>query len=152
MKPAPNLASKPDPLTAIQLRGDGELTARLLSGGPFSSVGGVAGEIVLLPPGRVAAYLLARRRTASVYVFRTALDGRRTTIPGVSQPVALLMSGSRPGLARRIRNFFRKLTSYGYDPSQLTDEFWIRAGGALLAHRRPNQHLLSSLLVREAPG
>ncbi len=151
MRPASSPASKLDHLTAIPLRGDGELTARLLFGGPFSIVGGAEGEIVLLPPGRVAAYLLARRRTAGVYVFRTASDGGRTTIPGVSQPVVLLMSGSRRGLARRIRNFIRKLTSYGYDPSQLTDEFWTRAGGALLARRRPNYHLLSSLLAREAP-
>lgn len=152
MRAAPHPAWWADSLTAIQLRVDGDLTARLLCGGPLSMVGGAAGEIALLPPGRVAAYLLARRRTAGIYVFRTASSGRRTTIPGVSQPVVLLMSGSRRGLARRIRNFIRKLTSYGYDPSDLTDEFWTRAGGALLAHRRPNPHLLPSLLAREAPG
>jgi hypothetical protein len=152
MKPGPSPAASSDRLTAIQLRVDGELTARLLCGEPFSSVGGAAGEIALLPSGRVTAYLLARRRTVGVYVFRTALDGRRTTIPGVSQPVVLLMSGSRRGLARRIRNFIRKLTSYGYDPSDLSDEFWTRAGGALLARRRPTPHLLSSLLAHEVPG
>jgi hypothetical protein len=152
MNAARTPAEVPDRLTAIQLRADGELTARLLCGGPFPSVGGAAGEIALLPPGRVAAYLLARRRMAGVYVFRTASDGRGTTIPGVSRPVVLLLSGSRRGVARRIRNFVRKLTSYGYDPSQLTDEFWTRAAGALLARRRPSHHLVAALLAREVPG
>ncbi|HEX3905175.1 MAG TPA: hypothetical protein VH853_20260 [Polyangia bacterium] len=139
-------------MTAVQLRIDGELTARLLCGGPFSIVAGDVGDIALLPAGRVAAYLVARRRMAGVYVFRTASGGHLTTIPGVSQPVLLLMSGSRRGLGRRIRNFIRKLTSYGHDPSVLTDEFWTRAGGALLARRRSSDQLLSSLLAHEAPG
>ena len=142
-------AVPPNHLTAIQLRVDGELTARLLCGGPFPIVAGDVGEIALLPPGRVAAYLVARRRTAAVYVFRTACRGHRTTIPGVSQPVVLLMTGGRRGLARRIRNFIRKVTRYGHDPSDLTDEFWTRAAGALLARRRPNHQVLSSLLARE---
>jgi hypothetical protein len=152
MKAAASAAMSPLRLTAIQLRVDGELTARLLCGGPFSIVAGDAGEIALLPPGRVAAYLVARRGMAGVYVFRTAYGGHRTTIPGVSQPVVLLMSSNRRGLGRRIRNFIRKLTRYGHDPSALTDEFWTRAGGALLARRRPSHQLLSSLLVREASG
>jgi hypothetical protein len=138
-------------LTAIQLRVDGELTARLLCGGPFSIVGGDDGEIALLPPGRVAAYLVARRRTTGLYVFRTAVGGGRTVVPGVSEPVRLLLSSGRRGTAKRIRNFIRKVTSYGHDPSELTDKFWTRAGGALLARRRPSDQLLSSLLSRETP-
>jgi hypothetical protein len=137
-------------LTAIQLRFDGELTARLLCGGPFSIVGGMEGEIALLPPGRVAAYQVARRRTICLYVFRTAAGGGRTVVPGVSKPVRLLLSSGRRGTAKRIRNFIRKVTSYGHDPSELTDEFWTRAAGALLARRRPAEQLLSSLLAREA--
>ena len=152
MKPAASPVTSPPRLTAIQLRIDGEITARLLCGGPFSIVAGDAGEIALLPPGRVAAYLVARRRAAGLYVFRTASGGHQTTIPGVSEPVVLLMSSSRRGLARRIRNFIRKLTRYGHDPSELTDEFWTRAGGALLARRRPSNQLLSSLLAHEAPA
>src|SRR5450631_3759284 len=113
-------------LTAIQLRVGGELTARLLCGGPFSIVGGDEGEIALLPPGRVAAYLLARRRTTGLYVFRTAGGGGRTVVPGVSEPVRLLLSSGRRGTAKRIRNFIQKLTRYGHDPSELTDEFWTR--------------------------
>ncbi len=103
-------------LPAIQLRVDGELTARLLCGGPFSIVGGDEGEIALLPPGRVAAYLVARRRTTGLYVFRTAGRGGRTVVPGVSEPVRLLLSSGRRGTAKRIRNFIRKVTSYGHDP------------------------------------
>jgi hypothetical protein len=137
-------------LTAIQLRVDAELTARLLCGGPFSIVGGDEGEIALLPPGRVAAYRVARRRTTGLYVFRTAGMGGRTVIPGVSEAVLLLLSSGRRGTAIRIRNFIRKVTSYGHDPSELTDEFWTRAAGALLARRRPSAQLLSSLLAREA--
>lgn len=139
-------------LAAIQLRGDGELTARLLFGAPLSIVGGDDGEIALLPPGRVAAYLVARRRTTGLYVFRTAGGGGRTVVPGVSEPVRLLLSSGRRGTARRIRNFIRKVTSYGHDPSELTDEFWTRVAGALLARRRPSDQLLSSLLAREPPG
>jgi hypothetical protein len=139
-------------LTAIQLRVDDELTARLLCGGPFSIVGGDAGEIALLPAGRVAAYLVVRRRTTGLYVFRPATAGGRTVVPGVSEPVRLLLSSGRRGTAKRIRNFIRKMTSYGHDPSLLTDEFWTRAAGALLARRRPSDQLLSSLLAREAPS
>ena len=138
-------------LTAIQLRIDGELTARLLCGGPFSIMDGDEGAIALLPAGRVAAYLVARRRTTGLYVFRTAVGGGWTVIPGVSDPVRLLLSSGRRGTAKRIRNFIRKVTSYGHDPSELTDEFWTRAAGALLARRRPSDQLLSSLLAREAP-
>jgi hypothetical protein len=137
-------------LTAIQLWVDGELTARLLCGGPYSIVSGHEGEIALLPAGRVAAYLVARRRTTGLYVFRTAGGEGRTVVPGVSDRVCLLLSSSRRGTAKRIRNFIRKVTSYGHDPSQLTDEFWTRAAGALLARRRPSTQLLSSLLAREA--
>jgi hypothetical protein len=139
-------------LTAIQLRIDGELTARLLCGGPFAIVGGDEGEIALLPPGRVAAYLVARRRTTGLYVFRTAVGPGQTVVPGVSEPVRLLLSSGRRGTARRIRNFIRKVTSYGHDLSELTDEFWTRAAGALLARRRPSDQLLSSLLAREVPS
>ena len=139
-------------LTAIQLRVDGELTARLLCGGPYSTVSGDEGEIALLPPGRVAAYLVASRRTTGLYVFRTVGGGGRTVIPGVSAPVRLLLSSGRRGTAKRIRNFIRKVTSYGNDPSELTDEFWTRAAGALLARPRPSPQLLSSLLAREAPS
>jgi hypothetical protein len=143
------LRGNPDRLTAIQLRVDGDLTARLLCGGPFSIVGGEDGEIAVLPDGRVAAYMVVRRRTTGVYVFRTAGGGDRTRVPGVSEPVRLLLSSGRRATAKRIRNFIRKLTRYGYDPSSLTDEFWTRAGGALLARRRPSEQLLSSLLARE---
>jgi hypothetical protein len=137
-------------LTAIQLRVDGGLTARLLCGGPFTIVAGDDGEIAILPPGRVAAYLVVRRRTTGLYVFRTAGGGDRTALPGVSEPVRLLLSSARRGTAKRIRNFVRRLTSYGYDPSNLSDEFWLRAAGALLARRRPSHHLLSALIAREA--
>ena len=137
-------------LTAIQLRVEGELTARLLCGGPFAIVAGDQGEIAILPPGRVAAYLVARGRTTGVYVFRTEEGGGRTVVPGVSEPVRLLLSSGRRGTAKRIRNFIRKVTSYGHDPSDLTDEFWTRACGALLARRKPSAELLSSLLAREA--
>jgi hypothetical protein len=135
--------------TAIQLRVDGDLTARLLCGGPFSIVRGEDGQIALLPAGRVAAYLVVRRRTTGLYVFRTAAGDGRTRVPGVSEPVRLLLSSGRRATAKRIRNFIRKLTRYGHDPSDLTDEFWTRAGGAVLARRRPSEHLLSSLLARE---
>ena len=66
MKAAASAAMSPLRLTAIQLRVDGELTARLLCGGPFSIVAGDAGEIALLSPGRVAAYLVARRGMAEI--------------------------------------------------------------------------------------
>jgi hypothetical protein len=151
MKSAAMAASAGDRMTAIQLRVDGELTARLLCGGPFSIVVGEAGEIALLPLGRVAAYLVRRGRATGLYVFRTAIRGERTVLPGLSEPVRLLLSSGRRGTAMRIRNFIRNVTSYGYDPSELSDEFWLRAAGALMARRRPGRHLLSSLLAREAP-
>jgi hypothetical protein len=149
MKSAARSAGDAIRLTAIQLRVDGGLTARLLCGGPFSIVGGEGGEIAILPDGRVAAYLVVRRRTTGLYVFRTAGGGERTRVPGVSEPVRLLLSSGRRATASRIRNFIRKLTRYGHDPSDFTDEFWTRVGGALLARRRPSEQLLSSLLARE---
>lgn len=139
-------------VTAIQLRVDGQLTARLLCGGPFSIVSGNEGQIALLPTGRVVAYMVARRRTTGLYVFRTAIGDGGTVVPGVSEPVRLLLSSGRRGTAKRIRNFIRKVTRYGHDPSELTDEFWTRAAGALLARRRPSDQLLSSLLAREVPN
>jgi hypothetical protein len=87
-----------DRLTAIQLRVDGDLTARLLCGAPFSIVGGEDGEIAVLPVGRVAAYLVVRRRTTGLYVFRTAGGGDRTRVPGSASLFACSFraGGARP--------------------------------------------------------
>jgi hypothetical protein len=136
-------------LTAIQLSSEGPITARLLCGGPVSIVGSERGEVALLPPGRVVAYLVGRKRTTGLYVFRTAISGELTTVPGVGAPVRLLLSSGKRANAKRTRNFIRRVTSYGYDPSELSDDFWLRAAGALLARRRPSHHLLSSLIARE---
>ncbi len=137
-------------ITAIQLRTGGEITAQLLCGGPFSIINGDGSDIALLAPGRVVAYFVARGHSIGLYVFRTAGGGGRTAVPGVSEPVCLLLSSGRRGTAERVRKFIRNVTSYGHDPSELTDEFWTRAAGVLLARCRPSAQLLSSLLARES--
>ncbi len=150
MMGASETASDQGNVTAVQLRHDGELLARLFSGAPSAKVSAARGDIVLLPAGQVAAYVVGRQRAAAVYIFRTARDGERSIVPGVSEPVRLLFSSRRRGAFKRARNFIRNLTRYGYAPSDLSDDFWIRAGGAFMARRRPARQLLSYLLAREA--
>ena len=137
-------------VTAVQLRAEGELLARLLCGLRPSVVSGARGDVALLPEGRIAAYVVERRRTTGVYIFRTARGDALSVVPGVSKPVRLLFASLRRGAARRTRNFVRNLTSYGHDPSDLSDDFWLRAAGALIARRRPGRLVLSYLLSREA--
>jgi hypothetical protein len=136
-------------VTGVQLRAEGPITARLLCGGPFSIVASDLGEIALLPIGRVAAYVVTQNRTAAVFVFRNETRGELTAVPGVGRPVRLLLSSRRRGTAKRTRNLIQKLTRYGYDPSDLSDEFWLRAAGSLLARRRPHVQLLASLVALE---
>jgi hypothetical protein len=136
-------------LTAVQLRNDGELLARIFSGAPSATGSAARGDIVLFPTGQVVAYVVERQRTIDVYVFRTGRDGELTAVPGVSEPVRLLFSSRRRGAFKRARNFIRNLTRYGHDPSDLSDDFWVRAGGAFMARRRPTRQLLSYLLARE---
>lgn len=143
-------ASDQGHLTAIQVRDDGELTARLFSGTLSATVSAARGDIALLPAGQVVAYVVERQRTAAVYIFRIARDGELAIIPGVSEPVRLLFSSRRRGAFRRARNFIRNLTRYGYDPSDFSDDFWFRAGGAFMARGRPARQLLPYLLAREA--
>ena len=143
--------SRPGPVTAVRLRDEGELVARLFSGAPSAMVSAARGDIVLLSVGQVATYVVGRQRAAAVYIFRTARDGELTIVPGVSQPVRLLFSSRKRGAFKRARNFIRNLTRYGYDPSDLSDDFWLRAGGAFMARRRPARQLLSYLLARETP-
>lgn len=143
-------ASDPAPVTAVQLRDDGHLLALLFSGAPSVKVSAARGNIALLPAGQVAAYVVGRQRATAVYIFRTARDGELTIVPGVSEPVRLLFSSRRRGAFKRARNFIRNLTRYGHDPSDLSDDFWLRAGGAFMARRRPARQLLSYLLAGEA--
>ena len=144
-------ASDQGPVTAVQLRDDGDLLARLFSGAPSATVSAARGDIVLLPANQVVAYVVERQRTIAVYVFRTGRDGELTAVPGVSESVRLLFSSRRRGVFKRARNFIRNLTTYGYDPSDLSDDFWVRAGGAFMARRRPARQLLPYLLARETP-
>ena len=136
-------------VTAVQLRSVGELLARLFSGAPSVTVSAARGDIALLPAGQLVGYVLERRRTTAMYIFRTGRAGDLTTVPGVSEPVRLLFSSRRRGAFKRARNFIRNLTRYGYDPSHLSDDFWVRAGGAFMARRRPARQLLLYLLARE---
>lgn len=147
LEPAPDR----EHVTAVQLRDDSELLARLFSRAPSAKASAALGDITLLPAGQVAAYVVERRRATAVFIFRTARDGELTNVPGVSAPVRLLFSSRRRGAFRRARNFIRNLTRYGYDISDLSDDFWVRAGGAFMARRRPARQLLSYLLARESP-
>ena len=100
-------SSEPGHATAVQLRDDGELRARLFSGAPSATVSAARGDIALLPAGQVVAYVVGRQRATAVYIFRTARDGELTIVPGVSGPVRLLFSSRRRGAFNRARNFIR---------------------------------------------
>jgi hypothetical protein len=146
----PCLAPQASVLTAVQLRAAGAVAARLLCGTPLSTVPSSHGDVALLPAGQIAAYLIRRGRTAGFYIFRTGASGDRSLVSGVSEPVRLFLFTGRRSAAARTRNFLRKLSRYGHDPSSLSDDFWTRAAGALVARARPTRQLLPSLLAREA--
>ena len=142
--------SRPGPVTAVQLRDDAELFARFFSGTPSAKVSAARGNIVLLPAGQVAAY-----------VIRRPADDRRVHLSNRPRRRAHHRSGrERAGSplvlepqTRRLQarpQLIRNLTRYGYDPSDLSDDFWLRAGGAFMARRRPARQLLSYLLAGEA--
>jgi hypothetical protein len=142
------------PLTAIQLRPDGDVAARLLYGEPASIVAGELGDIALLPPGAIAAYLVKTDSATAFYLFRTSFGGagELAEVPGVRGPVRVFIATSRRGYATRTRYFLRRLTRYGYVPSDLSDDFWTRATGALAARGRVSPQLLPYLLQRETQG
>jgi hypothetical protein len=136
-------------LTAVQLRAGATVAARLLWGAPLRSLSGKHGEIALLPAGEIAAYLVESGREMGFYLFRTGTYAEPTLVPGVQQPVRLFLASRRRRAATRTRNFLRKLSSYGHDPSTLSDLFWTRAAGALAARARADRQLLPYLLARE---
>jgi hypothetical protein len=138
-------------LTAVQLRRDATLTARLVSGVPVASYSGALGEIALLPGGQIAAYLVETTKTTGFYLFRTGERSPEplTVIPGVHPSVHVFLASPRRALVTRTRNFLRKLTSNGYDHAALSDAFWTRAAGALAARARVSRQLLPYLLQRE---
>jgi hypothetical protein len=138
-------------LTAVQLRRDTTITARLVFGAPVGSHVGALGEIALLPAGQIAAYLVETTETTGFYLFRTGVRSREplAAIPGVHPSVRLFLASPRRALVTRTRNFLRKLTSYGYDHAALSDAFWTRAAGALAARTRISRQLLPYLLQRE---
>jgi hypothetical protein len=145
---------RPEPprgVTAVQLRADREITASLICGAPVGTLPGSVGEIALLPPGQVAAYLVRGLHRTGFYLFRTVAEtgGPLTLVPGLHAPVRIFLSTAKRGVVTRTRNFLRKLTSYGREPSVLTDDFWTRAAGALVARARASRQLLPYLLQQE---
>ena len=146
------MSSTPPPpvLTAVKLLADGELTAQLLCGTPVATFPATRGQIALLPAGQIAAYLVRSGRLTGFFVFRTGVRGGLSSVPGVGGPVLLFLAAGRRRETARTRNFLRRLSRYGHDPSSLSDDFWTRAAGALAARLRPTRQLLHFLLEREA--
>ncbi len=143
-------ASPPPVLTSVKLLADGELTAHLLCGTPVGTLPLSRGQIALLPAGQIAAYLVRSGRLTGFFIFRTGVPSGTSSVPGVGAPVLLFLVAGRRREAARTRNFLRKLSRYGHDPSSLSDDFWTRAAGAIGARVRPTRQLLDSLLKREA--
>ena len=140
-------------LTAVKLFAHGEITARLLCGNPVAIFPSRRGQIAVLPAGAVAAYSVRGGPLAAFFIFRTGGQGAASRIPGVGRAVLLFLFTEKRSAVVRTRNFLRKLSRYGHDPSAFSDEFWSRAAGALVARARPSRHLLASLLAREGiPG
>lgn len=146
------MSSAPPPpvLTGVKLLADGEITAHLLCGTPVATFPVTRGQIALLPAGQIVAYVIRSGRLTGFFIFRTGVRGGLSSVPGVGGPVRLFLASGRRAQAARTRNFLRKLSRYGHEPSFLSDDFWTRAAGAIAARVRPSRQLLHSLLEGEA--
>jgi hypothetical protein len=145
--------------TAVQLRlaaGDDLPRSELLGGMPFDVIAGNLGPVALFRSDEVVAYLMRRQRRMRLFVFRTLdVDDRLAAIvPGVRPKVRLLLELRTAGRIRRVRALFAYLLRANFNPSSLSDGFYVRVGIAL-AGRLPAHKILLSLLspsgVRRGP-
>ena len=86
------------------------------------------GHQALLPPDRLAAYLVARDRVRALFFFRTGPDSlATTTISGVHPSVRLLFVASTSRAVTKATNSLRYLARLGtVDVESLPDGFWLR--------------------------
>jgi hypothetical protein len=133
--------------TQVQLRSSGSPTAQLLHGDPREVRAGLLGPIALFGAGALVAYQVRSRRRCALFIFRTLnVDDRlAASIPGVHPRVQLLLDLHASKPIRRVRGLFAYLRRNGRNPSQLPDDFFLRAGVAL-SGPLPAQRILYALL------
>jgi len=138
--------------TAVQLRPIAAVDlprCDLVHGAPRTIVAGDLGPIALFAPGQIVAYRLRSQRRTRLFVFRTldADDRLAASVPGVRPRVRLLVALRTAGRVRLARGLFAYLTRTGWDPSALSDAFYLRVGVALAGRKAPGR-ILPSLLNR----
>jgi hypothetical protein len=134
-------------ITAVGLRSDGEVDARLIYGVPHKTTDRAA----FFCPGHLVMYMLETTRRPSVFVFRTLHCPTPTaaTLPAVHPVVQLLLRTKTRTAASRIRNMLLLFERRKIDPAQLSDDFWMRLGVILSARLRQGNSYLSDLLAHE---
>ncbi len=137
--------------TAIQLR-FARPRSSLLFGPPEGLVTALRGEVATFREARIVAYLVRPVGAQRLFVFRTLAreEPGSARVPGVWPKVRLLAEFKRAGRVDRMERLFAYLAKHGWDPSLLSDAFWLRVG-QVLGGRLPRQKVLHSLLASERP-
>jgi hypothetical protein len=141
--------------TAVQLRDDSEVCARIVYGGGATTViDGKLGPICLVPPAHLVAYLVETEIATRLFLFRTRAkpEDPATAVPGVHPFVNLLLETRTRTAARRACNLLRQLPTTGHEPAELSDAFWLRLGGLLTGRLPARAASVPSLLARETRG
>jgi hypothetical protein len=136
--------------TAVRLRDEPGLVARVVHGDPVRSV---ANRVAVFNPGQLVGYMIASSEHTHTFVFRTlhGSDHRGAKIPGVEPRVALLVDVRGARAASRLRNMFGYFRRHRIAGDRLSAEFWVRVDALLACRLRPGSRgQLLSLLRHES--
>jgi hypothetical protein len=136
-------------LTAALLTTSPALTTSLLLGTAVATRPHPRGQVALLAPGELALYFVRASR-ARAFLFRTlaAPEPITTLVPGVSEPVRLLVETASLDRSSKLARALRYLRAKGRNPSALSDDFYLRIH-ALLDGKLPRHKILHHLLADE---
>jgi hypothetical protein len=108
------------------------------------------GQVATFRDDQIVAYVFGTIGAQRLFVFRTLGDNQpgAATVPGVWPKVRLLAEFKRAGRIDRVERLFAYLAKHRWDPSLLSDAFWLRISNVLGGHL-PRQKALLSLLASE---
>ena len=142
-------------MIAVQLRGLADrLSGLLLEPQRPRCVERSGSLFALIPGGVFVAYALIQRgQPRAAYVFRSPLEcsvqRASETVIGVAGQVDVLVHVRSSGPIRRLETVFMHLHRRSFDPSRLSDEFFLRCGQVLGGRVLSVRAIVSRLLVHE---
>ncbi|ACF47332.1 hypothetical protein Paes_2341 (plasmid) [Prosthecochloris aestuarii DSM 271] len=112
--------------TAIQLRGDDDLTTSIFYGMSDRIRSAALGDVALIQGSETVLYVISGQYRNRAFLFRTGVVKGRDTIPGVYPDVQLLVSARTRTMVHRLQTSVKWLKSKGIDLNTLDDDFYAR--------------------------